>query len=460
MLPSRKALGSVLLASALAAASCERFGPVYPSRPAPLAGAAFADPAPSRIVVHAAISSAALAGAIDAAAPRTGEGTFPLLGSERHYEWTRGPMSIEFSQGRIVLDTKVDASVSLPLTTVHLPVDVRVEGEPAVSASYAVKLQSVDVHVTSNDTRLSVVDRLAGVFDRIGIAVASSLKSFSYDLRPLLLEAYGRVSRPIPFALGDAAGCARLRVLDVEAGPTVLADGIEKDLALVVEPSITLPCDEDAAADVDGAAPAVSELPPLSNVTTITPGPFTVTIPIAAKYDELTRAMSMAFTDGKLFFSTEYPALYLSKPEIYESEGQLVLKLHIGGPVHALGIDSDLDGDLYLVGHAAVVDNELRIPDLEPTIETKSFLLSLKALSDGDRIRDQARTALRLDIGPRMREAQAKLGDGLTFEAGGGCFRGEVDHIEVTGVHPHAAYLRIYVAVTAHARLSMPCAPP
>ncbi len=359
-----------------------------------------------------------------------------------------------------MLRTTVDATVSLPLTTVHLPVDVRVEGEPAVSASYAVKLQSVDVHVTSNDTRLSVVDRVAGVFDRIGTAVSSSLKSFSYDLRPLLLEAYGRVSRPIPFALGDANGCARLRVLDMEAGPTVLADGIEKDLALVVEPSITFPCGEDAAADVDGAAPAVSELPPLSNVTTITPGPFTVTIPIAAKYDELTRAMSMAFTDGKLFFSTEYPALYLSKPEIYESEGQLVLKLHIGGPVHALGIDSDLDGDLYLVGHAAVVDNELRIPDLEPTIETKSFLLSLKALSDGDRIRDQARTALRLDIGPRMREAQAKLGDGLTFEAGGGCFRGEVDHIEVTGVHPHAAYLRIYVAVTAHARLSMPCASP
>jgi hypothetical protein len=462
MPPSRKALGSVLFASALAAASCERFGPVYPSRPAPSAGAAFADPAPSRIVAHTAISSAALAGAIDAAAPRSGEGTFPLLGSERHYEWTRGPMSIEFSQGRIVLRTTVDASVSLPLTTVHLPVDVRVEGEPAVSASYAVKLQSVDVHVTSNDTRLSVVDRVAGVFDRIGAAVASSLKSFSYDLRPLLAEAYGRVSKPIPFTLGDATGCARLRVLDVEAGPTVLADGIEKDLALVVEPSVTLPCAEDPSAgvDVDGGAAAAPALPPLSNVSTITPGPFTVTIPIAAKYDELTRAMGMAFTDGKLFFSTEYPGLYLSTPEIYESEGQLVLKLHIGGPVHALGIDSDLDGDVYLVGHAAVVDNELRIPDLEPTIETKSFLLSLKALSDGDRIRDQARAALRLDIGPRVREAEAKLGDGLTFEAGGGCFRGEVDHIEVTGVHPHAAYLRVYVAVTAHARLTVPCASP
>lgn len=446
-------------AAALAAMSCERFGPVYPSRPVPAAGAAFADPPPSRIVVHAAIATAALAEAIDAAAPRTGDGTFPLLGSERHYEWTRGPMSVEFSQGRIVLSTKVEATVSLPLTTVHLPVDVRVLGEPAVSSAYAVKLQSVDVHVTSNDTRLSLVDRVAGVFDRIGAAVSTSLKSFSYDLRPLLLEAYGRVSQPMPFTVGDAAGCGRLRVLDVEAGPTVLADGIEKDLALVVAPSITLPCGEDtfadAGEDTDAAPP---ELPPLSNVSTIEPGPFTVTIPIAAKYEELTRAMSLAFTDGKLFFSPEYPGLYLSKPEIYESEGQLVLKVHIGGPVHALGIDSDLDGDLYLVGHAAVVDNELRIPDLEPTIQTRSFLLSLKALSDGDRIRDQARAALRLDIGPRVREAEAKLGDGLTFEGGGGCFRAHVDRVEVTGVHPHAAYLRLYVAVTAHARLSMPCA--
>src|SRR5579859_1577161 len=100
---SRKALGSVFVASALAALSCERFGPVYPSRPVPASGPAFADPAPSRIVVHAAIASAALAAAIDVAAPRTGDGTFPLLGSERHYEWTRGPMSVEYSQGRVVL---------------------------------------------------------------------------------------------------------------------------------------------------------------------------------------------------------------------------------------------------------------------------------------------------------------------------------------------------------------------
>lgn len=190
------------------------------------------------------------------------------------------------------------------------------------------------------------------------------------------------------------------------------------------------------------------------------PGPFTVTIPIAARYDELTRAMTTAFTDGKLFFSAEYPQIYLEKPEIYESQGSIVLRLHLAGPVHKLGIDADLDGDLYLTGHPAVVDNELRVPDLEPTIETRSFLLSLKAMTDGDRIREQARAALRLDIGERLRDARAKLGDGLTFGTEKGCFRGDVDRVEVTGVHPHAAYLRVYVAVTARARATFPCASP
>jgi hypothetical protein len=168
--------------------------------------------------------------------------------------------------------------------------------------------------------------------------------------------------------------------------------------------------------------------------------------------------MSAAFTDGKLFFSTEYPGLYLEDPEIYESRGELVLRLHLVGPVHAVGIDTTLDGDLYLSGHPAVVDNELTIPDLEPTIETKNFLLSLKAMSDGDRIRDQARAALRLDIGDRLRPIREKLSSDLTFGSSAGCFHGDVDRIEVTGVHAHASYLRVYVQVTARARATVPCA--
>jgi hypothetical protein len=217
----------------------------------------------------------------------------------------------------------------------------------------------------------------------------------------------------------------------------------------VVAPSVTLPC-ADAVDDGSG-------LPPLSNVAALTPGPFTVTVPIAARYDELTRAMTAAFTDGRLYFSPEYPGLYLEKPEVYESQTQLVLKLHIHGPVRKLGIDADLDGDLYLVGHPSVVDNELAVPDLEPTIETRSFLLSLKAMTDADRIRDEARRALRLDIGARLASVTSKLGPDLTFRTDRGCIKGDVDRVTVTGVHPHAQYLRLYVTVIARARATMPC---
>ena len=44
------------------------------------------------------------------------------------------------------------------------------------------------------------------------------------------------MSKPIDLPIGDAHGCATLKVLGIEAGPTVVADGLEKDLALVVAP--------------------------------------------------------------------------------------------------------------------------------------------------------------------------------------------------------------------------------
>jgi hypothetical protein len=440
-----------IVASLLVA--CTRFGAVYPARPDPSQSPAEADPVPSRVVAHLSITHAALVKALDDAAPKSGDGTFPLLGGDRRYSWTREPLDLEFAQGRIVLHAKVRASIALPLHPIDLPFELEIDAEPIVNRDYAVKLQSVAVRVTSSDTKLAFADRVAGVYDKIAAPIADQLRSFSYDLRPLLGEAASRIAHPIDLQLGDAHGCADLRVLDIEAGPTVIADGLEKDIALVVAPTVTLPCE---ASDPDGGT-AAFPLPPLSNVATLVPGPFTVTIPIAARYDELTHAMSAAFTKGKLFFSTEYPGLYLENPEIYESHGELVLRLHIAGPVHAIGIDTNLDGDLYLSGHPAVVDNELAVPDLEPTIETKNFLLSLKAMTDGDRIRDQARAALRLDIGDRLRPVREKLSSDLTFASTGGCFHGAVDRVEVTAVHAHASYLRIYVQITARARAEAPC---
>jgi hypothetical protein len=441
----------VVALSALPA--CSRFGPVYPPRPVPADAPAVADPPPSKVVVHLAVTSAGLRSALEENVPRRGDGAVNLLGGDQRYTWERGPLTLGFAQGRVEIRTRVQATLALPFRTLQFPLDVEVRSEPVVSGEYVVRMQAIEVKVTSPDKGLAFADQIGGVYGRIEQPIKQKLEDFHQDLRPLLGEAYARVGTPVPIPLGegtDATACANLKVLDVEAAPTQLADGIEKDIALVIAPSILLPC---PAVNVSDTA----SLPALSNVASLAPGPFTVTVPVAARYEELTRAMSLAFTDGKLFFSKDFPSVYLEKPELYESNGALVLKLHIAGPVHQLGIDTDLDGDLFLTGHPQVVDNELTVPDLEPTIETRNFLLSLKAMADGDRIREQARAALRLDIGARINEAKTKLGDSLTFGDREGCFRGEVDRFEVTGVYPHAGYLRVYVAVTGRARAEVPC---
>lgn len=441
----RAALG---LAIFFVCACGTRFGAVYPARPPESPGAPLADPAPARMVAHVEVTGAALKASLDEAVPKVGDGTFRALGSERKYHWEREPIALSFSQGRLVIDTKVLAHVALPLTTLDIPMELRAFAEPVVSNEYAVRVQSVEVKVTSSDRKVKIADSVTGVLELVAKEIETRIKDYRYDLRPLVSQAYERVKAPFEFPLGDAKGCAELRVLGVEAGPTILADGIEKDLALIVAPQVTLPC----SGKRDGAP-----LPPLSNVATLVPGPFTVVVPIAARYDELSKAMGMTFTDGKYFFSKEYPGLYLAEPEVYASDDKLVLKLRIRGPVKKLGIEEDLDGELFLAGRPVLSDNELTIPDLEPTIETKSFLLKLKAMTDGDRIRDDARRALRLNLTERFVSIREQMASSLSFGDEKACFRGAIDKVEVTGIHPHGTYLRVTVGVTGRARLSMPC---
>lgn len=441
-----RATRPIALAAALLT-GCSTFGAVYPPRPPGSPGAPVADPTPSRVVAHIAVTREGLRTQMDDAIPKKGDGAFTLLRSQRKYTWERTPAELSFSQGRVVLDTRVRATVDMPIGSLEFPLEVHVVAEPVLNTEYKVKLQSTEVKVVSADRRLKVADHVAGVFDSIASELTTKLKDFSYDVRPSLEEAYARVSKPIDLPIGDAHGCATLKVLGIEAGPTVVADGLEKDIALVVAPEVTLPC----------ASSEPAPLPPFANVTNVPPGPFTVVVPIAARYDELQKAMGTLFTDGKYFFSKEYPGLYLENPELYESQGQIVLKVHIKGPVHKYGMDVDLDGDLYLSGHITVVDNEVQIPDLEPTIETKNFFLSLKAMTDGSTIRDQARGALRLDLGERLKGVREKLSSDLTFGGPAACFRGNVDKIEVTSAHAHGSYMRVYVAVTARAAATLPC---
>lgn len=430
---------------------CTRFGPIYPSRPPDRPSPLLADPSPSRVNVHVAVSSLGLRGSLEQVVPITGDGSFSLLGSERRFSWVRVPLDVSFGSGKIVIKTIVAAHVDLPVTAVDVPFEVTLSAEPVINTDYSLKLQALEVDVKSDDRRLKVADQFVAVFARISDELSTKLKGFSYELKPMLEEAYGRVAKPIELPLDNARGCAELRMLGVEAAPLILADGIEKDFALIVAPSVTIPCTP------QGPAP---KLPPLSNVAMLPTGPFTVTIPVVAAYAELTRSLGSAFTNGKLFFSKEHPALYLEKPELYESAGQLVLRLHIAGPVHALGIDADIDGDLYLVGHPTLIDNEIALPDLEPTIETSNFLLSLKAMSDGERIKAEARKALRLDLTQRLRAVREKLSSELTFGSAEQCLVSTVDKLELTDLHTHESYLRVNVVVTARASASLPCSSP
>ena len=66
-----------------------------------------------------------------------------------------------------MLDAHIRSTVDMPVGSLELPLDVRVVAEPVVSAEYKVKLQSLEVKVTSADRRLKVADQVAGIFDSI-----------------------------------------------------------------------------------------------------------------------------------------------------------------------------------------------------------------------------------------------------------------------------------------------------
>src|SRR5690242_18988614 len=97
-------LSAVALLAVLSCAVACAGTPVYPPRPPATPGDPIADPTPTRIVVHATVGGGALRAALEEALPKNGDGTFPMLGTQRKFLWQRDSVALRFAQGRLVVD--------------------------------------------------------------------------------------------------------------------------------------------------------------------------------------------------------------------------------------------------------------------------------------------------------------------------------------------------------------------
>jgi hypothetical protein len=428
--------------------------------------------------MHATIFRDGLTRALASALPRTGDGDVDLVAGQRlHYSWQREPVSLKFDRGRIVVGVTVNARTNFVGERL-IPITVTIYGEPVVTADFKAALQSTEVMVKASSS-LDTVNK--AVEEKLHALLTKALDDFRMDLRPMVLNAFARIAKPIQMPVGDQVACVELKIVSLEAAPTVLADGVEKDLAAVVLPSVTLPCtpveslvapsaaadggtpDGGAAPDAgtppaaDGGTPLPNiKLPLLQNVASLPSGPFKVVVPVAARYEELSAAIDSAIK-GKLFFSDNHPDLYLHHPQVYASEDQVVIRVLLGGKANVAGTKLDMDGEIFFAGHPKVIDNQITVPDLDITPGTAGELVKLKIAVDHDSLVDQARSAMRVDVSERLAAVKDKLSTELSFSQDMGCVRAAVLRSEVTGIFPHAHFLRIYVTVDAQAGLYMPC---
>ncbi|MFO0620281.1 MAG: DUF4403 family protein [Polyangia bacterium] len=429
---------------------------LYPPRPPAVPGPALADPPQSRVNMHISLTEAGIRELIEATVPLQGEVPFTFVG-QRKLQWKRTPVELRFNNatGTVGVRATIIGQATIA-TNPTFSITLTAEVQPALGSDYMALLQNPQVQVQSEDRLLKAAEWGAGALTMMKDEIEKRLRELRVDLRPMLSENYEKLARPINFPVGDAKACVKLGVQAIEAGPSVLAGGFEKDISVVVAPSVTLPCSSEK-----GIAGGSVKLPPLHNVASIPSGPFEVTVPIAATYEELQKAMKQAFTDGKLVFDPDYPDLYLEKPELYASGGQIVTKLHLNGFVKK-GWKISLEGDLYMSGHPEIIDNQLTVPDLEPTFDTKSALLKLKTSLDSDKMKKQIRQALRLDIGGRLQSVRDKLSKDLLVRhklnpGPEGCVKADIGRVEIAGLFAHDSYLRMYVKVSARSAAYLPC---
>jgi len=273
--------------------------------------------------------------------------------------------------------------------------------------------------VHSDDRRLKVMDQVAGVFARVSDEIDQKVRGFSYDLKPLLDETYQRVRKPLHLPMGDAGAARSCACSAWKRHRSSSADGIEKDFALV-------------GRAVRSLFRARRRPKPSRYIRSRTwpwcPRAVHGTIPVVASYAEPHARPRSGFNERQMFFlSAEHPKLYLEKPELYESSGALVLRLHIAGPVHEFGIDADINGDLYLVGHptpdrqrGGIARSRAHDRDWRPISCSHSRPMDRTASASRPR---RARPS-DLDLTERLQAVKKKLSADLSFGSAQQCFVG------------------------------------
>lgn len=420
--------------------------------------------------MHLTLTREGLQALLDALVPQQDTGNYALLGA-RTWSWTRTPFALAFDDAKksMTATTDVTATVEVPGTALTIAMKVKADVQPVLTAQHKLVLQAVTVKVTSEDRRIKMAEYGAGLVAHVEKTLQEKLTTLAVDLGPTFVSLNEKMAAPMFLPLGTASACFNLDVRGLEAGPSILADGLEKELALTVAPSLTMPCTvrgkDGALVAVDVATPAPVEPPPLPalrNSSGIEGGPFALTIPIAAGYGELEKVMQLAFPDGKLFFSDDNPGLYITDPRISSSAGDVVVAVRIAGYVEK-GVRIDVDGDLFLTGRPAVRDNFLEFPDLKPTLETEQVLLSAAIAWKERELIGAVQKALRLDLSARLASVKTKLTEALTMQkvvvdgVPPLCTKAEIGRLELKDIAVHDPYLRATVTTTALLSASLPC---
>ena len=85
----------------------------------------------------------------------------------------------------------------------------------------------------------SFADFSAGLIGHVEKTLKDKLTTMKVDLRPSFLSLHEKLAAPLFLPLTPASACFTLDVRAIEASPSIMADGLEKQLALTVAPSLT-----------------------------------------------------------------------------------------------------------------------------------------------------------------------------------------------------------------------------